>query len=435
MSSTERRLDPRGRQAIIGAFLGFFVDMFDVWLPVIVLGPAISYFVPNTLGASTLSVVNSVVFVVTLVARPIGALLFGHVADRFGRKRTAIISVTGFGITTLLMACLPGYQTWGLASLVLLIILRFIDGLFLAGEYTSASPLAMEYCPREKRGFYGALIMSGFPLSYIVINFLTFLMLQVAPLNGPDAPYIHWGWRIPFFVGAAISLLFVLYYKKFVPESELWERSERSINPLRTLFSAGNLKGFFQVWVMMNGFWLTSYMISAVIPGLLNKSLHLPQTTVTIVMLTSEVALFVAYLAAGMISQRIGRRTYLIWAGLVAAVVGGMLNYWLISTEWQGVWGIFILTILIEVIVGNIWGLATTYINERFRTNVRASGFGLGYSLAVVLPSFYAFYQIWLSRIVPAVYTELVLLIIGSILVVIGAALGPETKDVDFAQD
>jgi MFS family permease len=219
MSVADARLEQRARQAIMGAFLGFFVDMFDVWLPVIVLGPAISYFVPSTVRSSsyfvpstvrssTLSVVNSVVFVVTLVARPIGALLFGHVADRFGRKRTAIISVTGFGVATLLMACLPGYETWGVASLTILIILRFADGFFLAGEYTSANPLAMEYCPKEKRGYYGALIMSGFPVSYIVINFLTFLMLKIAPLHVSGSPYLHWGWRIPFFVGALISFLF-----------------------------------------------------------------------------------------------------------------------------------------------------------------------------------------------------------------------------------
>ncbi|WP_026964414.1 MFS transporter [Alicyclobacillus pomorum] len=435
MSMADASLDQRARQAIMGAFLGFFVDMFDVWLPVIVLGPAISYFVPSTAGSSTLSVVNSVVFVVTLVARPIGALLFGHVADRFGRKRTAIISVTGFGVATLLMACLPGYQTWGFASLTILIILRFVDGFFLAGEYTSANPLAMEYCPKEKRGYYGALIMSGFPVSYIVINFLTFLMLKIAPLHVSGSPYLHWGWRIPFFVGALISFLFVLYYRKYVPESELWKQAATKDSPLKTLFSRDHLQGFLQVWLLMNGFWLTSDMISAVMPGLLNKSLHLPETKVTITILVSEVVLFVAYLAAGLISQRIGRRAYLIWASIIATVVGGSLNYFLLHHAWQGVWGIMLLTVLIEAIVGNIWGLATTYINERFHTSVRASGFGLGYSLAVILPSFYAFYQIWLSNIVPSMYTELVLLVIGCVLVVIGAAFGPETKDVDFAAE
>ena len=145
----------------------------------------------------------------------------------------------------------------------------------------------MEYCPKEKRGYYGALIMSGFPVSYIIINLLTFLILKIAPLNEAGSPYIHWGWRIPFFVGALISFLFVVYYRKYVPESELWKRAATKDSPLKTLFSREHLKGFLQVWLLMNGFWLTSDMISAVMPGLLNKSLHLPETKVTITILVS----------------------------------------------------------------------------------------------------------------------------------------------------
>jgi hypothetical protein len=81
------------------------------------------------------------------------------------------------------------------------------------------------------------------------------------------------------------------------------------------------------------------------------------------------------------------------------------------------------------------WGLATTYINERFHTSVRASGFGLGYSLAVILPAFYAYYQAGLATFMPFEYTALPLLVIGAILILAGAAWGPETRDVDFSED
>jgi hypothetical protein len=81
------------------------------------------------------------------------------------------------------------------------------------------------------------------------------------------------------------------------------------------------------------------------------------------------------------------------------------------------------------------WGLTTTYINERFRTGVRASGFGLGYSLAVIPPAFYAFYQAGLASFMPFKYTPLPLLVIGALLMLVGAAWGPETKDVDFHEE
>jgi len=90
---------------------------------------------------------------------------------------------------------------------------------------------------------------------------------------------------------------------------------------------------------------------------------------------------------------------------------------------------------VVAVLVVGPWGLVTTYINERFHTSVRASGFGLGYSLAVILPAFYAYYQAGLANIMPFEYTPLPLLVIGALLIIGGAAWGPETKDVDFSED
>jgi hypothetical protein len=91
-----------------------------------------------------------------------------------------------------------------------------------------------------------------------------------------------------------------------------------------------------------------------------------------------------------------------------------------------------LLTTITTVLVVAPGALGTVYVNERFRTTVRASGFGLGYSLAIILPAFYVFYQTWLAYLMPFKYTVLVLVVVGALLVFVGAALGPETKDVDF---
>jgi hypothetical protein len=90
------------------------------------------------------------------------------------------------------------------------------------------------------------------------------------------------------------------------------------------------------------------------------------------------------------------------------------------------------MTSALGVLVISNWGLATSYINERFQTGIRATGFGLGYSLAVIIPSFYSYYQVGLASIMPFDYTVLPLLVIGGLLLAVGAMLGPETKDVDF---
>jgi MFS family permease len=101
------------RRAVQAAFFGFFVDMFDVYLPIAVLPPALMYFIPSGLSGVAQATIFYVVFAVTLVGRPLGAVFFGHFGDRLARRRTTLVSVAGSGIVTRLIAALPGYTAWG----------------------------------------------------------------------------------------------------------------------------------------------------------------------------------------------------------------------------------------------------------------------------------------------------------------------------------
>jgi MFS family permease len=131
--------DRQRGNAIKGGFLSVLIDMFDIYPPVVILAPIQSYFLAASAAGESREVLDSLVFATTLVGRPIGALIFGRVADRIGRRKASIVSVTGFGIVTLLIALLPGYATIGAASYALLMLLRFIDGIFLGGGYTGAT--------------------------------------------------------------------------------------------------------------------------------------------------------------------------------------------------------------------------------------------------------------------------------------------------------
>ena len=432
----QETLDPNAKSAIRGAWLGFFVDMFDIYLPIVVLAPALIYFVPSDLDASTKAVISGTIFAATLLGRPIGSVIFGHFADSIGRKRTTIISVSGFGVITGLMALLPGYQQWGITAVILLIVLRLVDGIFLGGEYTSANPLAMEYSPKEKRGFYSALIMSGYPLAFAAISAITTVLLLFIPAGDINSPYVQWGWRIPFVIGSLLAFALVFYYVYLVDESEIFEGSGGGGSPLRQLFTEReNLLSFLQVFVLMTGFWLTLQTVAAILPGLLGSQVGLSQTNTTITLVVSNVVLVGGYIASGVISQRVGRRSFLIVYGLIAAVAGTFLYYLLLSAPPQNLFLVILLTTAITLLVVSCWGISTAYINERFRTGIRASAFGIGYSLAVVLPSLYAYYQAGLAAFMPLEYTVLVLLALGSLLMVVGAVWGPETKDVDFSED
>ena len=429
----DESLSPAARRAIFGAWLGFFVDQFDIYLPVIALAPATIYFQPKNLPTALSATIYFSIFAATLIGRPIGAVIFGHFADRIGRKRSAMIAVGGFGVITFLIAILPGYETWGLAVLFILIALRFIDGIFLGGEYTAASPLAMEYAPRPKRGLVGALIQAGYPAAYIAISLVALLMLALLPAKGLHSPYVQWGWRVPFFAGAVLALAFVLYYQFFVPESEVWEQSEKTGSPLRELFSGQNFRNLVQVFVLMTGVWLTLQSVLSTLPSVLIQQKNLPATGVTLGLLVANVFLGLGYIAAGLLSQRFGRRLMFILFGVCSATVSPILYVLLVNSG--GLMAALVLATIVTVLVISVWGFVTTYITERFHTGVRASGYGVGYSLAVILPALYAYYMLGLRNFMPYKYTQIVLLALGGVLIVVGAVMGPETKDLEFDAD
>jgi MFS family permease len=435
VAATAAAHEEKAQRAIRGAFFGFFVDMFDIYLPVVVLAPAIKYFVSPELSDGATSLVTGAIFASTLVGRPVGALIFGHYADRLGRKKATLVSVTGFGVLTVLIGCLPGYETWGVASVVLFIALRFIVGVFVGGEYTAASPLAMEYSPKDRRGQNSARIMTGFPLAFFTISGLTLLILQVAPSGDPSSPYSVWGWRIPFFVGGLLALAFVVYFARHVEESEVFEEAGGNDDaPVKQLFSRDTIGHFAQVFVLMTGFWLSLNTVTAILPGVLTDTIGLSDTEAALALMIAALANVGGYLAVGSLAQRFGRRPFLIAWGLNAAILATIVYAVLIATKPSALVAVIVLSAAVVVLVNPCWAMITAYINERFHTGVRASGFGLGYSLAVVIPSFYAFYQGLLGKVMNPDYTVLVLLVIGGLLITIGGAMGPETRDVDMGE-
>jgi MFS family permease len=187
------------------------------------------------------------------------------------------------------------------------------------------------------------------------------------------------------------------------------------------------------VFVVMTGFWLLLNASLAVMPGLLATQMGVRGVSLTFALVIAYIVLAVVYVIGGAISQRIGRRAYLMAASAVSAVLGTFFYYLLLNSAPGNTPMITLLTTVTTVLVVAPGALSTVYINERFQTGVRASGFGLGYSLAIVLPAFYVFYQAGLAHFMPFNYTVLVLVVIGAALIFVGAAWGPETKDVDFA--
>jgi MFS family permease len=422
------------RRAVQAACLGFFVDMFEVYLPVAVLAPALSYFTPPNLSSTAQATLFYVIFSLSLIGRPIGAVIFGHFGDRLGRRRTTLVSVAGFGIATLLIAALPGYAFGGRGALALLLLLRLADGIFVGGEYTAANPMAMEYAPAHKRGLYGSCIHIGYPIALVFISLLGTYMLRVAPAGGPSSAYARWGWRIPFVIGALFAAVLFVYYYYLVPESELWRESRKSAAPLRELATGRDLRRLAQLFVVMSGAWLALNSTVGVFPALLNTVLGAASTDVTTGILIGAAISIATYPAIGILSQKVGRRPIIAAIGLLSLLPATGFYYLLVAGGYHDRASLIGLVALIVVLAIPIWAAHTPYLAESFHTSVRSSGYGISYSLAAVLPGLYSLYMLGLRQLMPYEYTPLVLLALGGLLICLGALAGPETRDVDLTK-
>ena len=416
--------------------MAFFVDAFDAYVPVLALAPAQAFFLPDFIPVSTRATIAYVVFfTISWMGRPLGAFVFGHFSDTIGRRRTTLISVAGFGACTLAMGLLPGYTQWGLAAVAVFGVLRLIGGIFIGGEYTGAAPLAIEYATTNQRGLWGSLCNIGYPLALAANTGLTYLLLQFFPAGGPNAPYSVYGWRIAFVIGAFLAFAAFAYYYRTVPESEVWLAADKSAAPLKELFGTAQFLRFAQIFLLMLGAWLTLNPVAGSLPTLFHVVLNVPSTVATAAIFLSTIIGAALFPFVGMLGQRISRRTLYMIIGGMNILVTPPLYVWLIASGHDNVGLLIVLTILIQIPTLAVWALATAYITESFPTQVRASGYGLGFSLATIPAAFYAFGMLGLSHFMPYRYTQVAILALGGLLILIAAAFGPDNRNVEFQSD
>ncbi|WP_037062810.1 MFS transporter [Pseudonocardia acaciae] len=418
------------RRALRAAMFGFFVDMYDVYLPVIALAPAITYFTASGASAVQMTTMSAAIFAASLVGRPLGSVIFGAMGDRLGRRRTTIVVAAGFSVCTGLIALLPGYATIGVMAPVLLVALRLLDGVFLGGEYTAANPLAMEYAPREKRGVYGSLLNVGYPAALGVITVLTMILLQVMPSDGPQSAYAVWGWRIPFAIGFVLSAAIFVYYLRSVPESELWTKIPKPERPLRTLFSGRHLRSLGLAFVVGTGAWLTLDATVGVFASHF-KGLGGSPAVINSAILAAAIIGVVLFPLIGAAGQRHGRRRVFLVIGVLNLVVAPLLLAAAIARP-RGTVTLLVCGGLALVATLAVWSMISAYIMEMFPTQVRSSGYGIAYSLPSVIPAFYPYYMLGLSAFMPYGYTPVVLLALGGLFLIVGSWLSSDLRHVEL---
>ena len=261
-------------------------------------------------------------FAVGFAFRPIGAILFGFLGDRLGRKYTFLVTVTLMGIATAGVGFIPTVDTIGVAAPVIVILLRVIQGLALGGEYGGAAIYVAEHSPPEKRGFYTSFIQAsvagGFVLSIVVVLACRFLI--------PEDDFAAWGWRVPFLL-SIVLLAISLWMRLKLSESPVFqamkEAGETAGNPFIESFTyPGNPKRIFVALFGVTGV-LTTIWYTAFFSGMsfLRGPMHVEDRTVELILLVSGAVSMAFYILVGKWSDRVGRKKPIIIGALATLVL------------------------------------------------------------------------------------------------------------------
>ena len=387
------------RRVAITALAGTSIEWFDFFL----YGTAAALVFPSIFFAADMPYYVSLIasfstFAVGFLARPVGGIIFGHFGDTYGRKKALVTALMMMGVATTLIGLLPTYATLGALAPLLLIVLRFFQGLAVGGQWGGAMLLVTENAPKNQRGFYGAFAQAGAPVGLILAN--TAFLLVTASVS--QEAFMDWGWRIPFvasIVLIGLSLYVQLQLEDTPAFKELQARqteqtTEISVEdaveiavarpspvlealatyPKQIALAAG---AFLAVQVTF--YILITFVIAY---GSNPDGLAVPRSSMLLAVLISSAVQLPALFGAAIYSDKHGRRgVYMLGAALLG--VWGFFIFPLIDTG-SFLW-ICVAVCVGQLMVGMMYGPQAAFLAELFSTQVRYSGASLGYQSGAIL--------------------------------------------------
>lgn len=437
---SDQRLSNDTKMAMLSQFLGFMLDAYDMAL-VLVMAPILVKVFVSPKGSAAWQYVTMVfTYSITMAARPVGSAIFGHYADKIGRRALLVLTIGGVGVMSLLAGFLPTYAQIGVWSFVIFCILRFVMGCFFGGEYAVGHTFAIEHAPQRKRGTISGFVQSGFPLGYV------FASLVFAAISGivSKAAMAQYGWRIAFMTGV-VPVFLALYIRRNLHESPEFEKAKQQGTiekaPFFSLFKPPALYTFLQVFVFMTGLFLTDYAVYGFLPNILTLGGRGFDTTTY--SLIYGFALFMAFLGYnfyGWLSDRTGRKSLTQWYCVFLVVFGIPVYYVLYHAAVAKNIKLAVLGTCMAGMMKLAWGIVPAYLCERFPTKRRATGVGFGYSSGALLGAWFGVYVWWAHRIpfIAAIEKQdmwlspAVILTIGSAMTFVSLLFSPETKQLQL---
>ncbi len=479
MSSATSTQPLNSRSRVIAASLvGTTVEFYDFYVyatAAVLVFP--SLFFPSASETAGL-LASFAVFGAAMVARPIGAAVFGHFGDKIGRKATLVASLLTMGIATFLIGVLPTYDMIGLVAPLLLLILRLAQGFALGGEWSGAALVATENAPAGKRALYGTFPQLGAPLGFIIANLLFLSINWLLPHAENPAlkseAFLSWGWRIPFLF-SAVMVIIGLWVRLRLVESDTFKKAETKGTirklPLATVFRHHwkqlILGTFFMLATYVLFYLMTNFTLSygtkaasletasaaaqaaaeaagndfdaSAFAAQFYPGLGFGYTDFVLMQIIGVVFFGIFTLLSGPIADKIGRRKLLLWVTGLIIIFGLTFNAFLLPAVDPKFTGALAQAFLVFgfMLMGATFGPMGALLPELFPTNVRYSGSAISYNVSSILGAAVApLIAVWLWQAGGGA-PWLVGLYLSSmgVLTFIALVLSKETKDVDYEDD
>jgi metabolite-proton symporter len=429
-------------RVLLASLVGTTIEFYDfyVYATAAVLVFPHLFFPP---GNETTALLNSfAIFGAAMIARPIGAIFFGHLGDKRGRKITLVGALLTMGIATVLIGMLPTYAMVGWLAPALLVILRLAQGFAIGGEWSGAALVATENAPAGKRAIFGTFPQLGAPLGFIIANGLFLIIAALLPSDDPSRPsdaFLDWGWRIPFLF-SIVMVVIGLWVRLNLVESTAFEKTVETGKvqkvPLAAAFKLHwrelILGTFYMLATYVLFYLMTTFSLSygrAAVDGAL-PGLGYDYTTFVLMMIIGVVFFGIFTLASGPWADRWGRRKTLI---VVTAAIILFGFVWTPMLE-AGTFGVMAWLILGFTLMGMTFGPMGALLPELFPANVRYTGSGISYNVSSILGAAVAPFvavALWSYGDGSPFWVGIYLSSMAA-LTLVALLLGKETKDVDI---
>ena len=386
------------RAAVLAGFLGWTLDAFDFFLVVFCLTA-----IGKEFGKSDAAVALSIT--VTLAFRPVGAFLFGLLADRYGRRMPLMLDLVFYSLCEVLSGLAPDFTTF--------MVLRALFGIGMGGEWGVGASLAMEKVPPRLRGLLSGLLQQGYAMGYLLAAVCYFFLFE------------RWGWRPMFFLGGLPALL-ALFVRFKVKESEVWEKSKRENWSQIGRSIASHWKLFLYLTVLIAMMSFSSHGTQDMYPTFLQRQWNFDPKKRSLITAISMIGALCGGTLMGLVSDRIGRKRALILSLFCAMLV---IPLWAFSpTVGLLVAGAF----LMQFFVQGAWGIIPAHLTELSPDDIRGFLPGFAYQCGVLISASVAY----IEAVMAHRFTYSIAMAITAVIVFAGAALamglGPEKKGIHF---